>query len=409
MRRVHHIVIALAIVLLLPTLAHAQATNQGVDQVLTRLQAATGAWSAPLQTIVQRTFGALAVIDLVYFVGIRSIVNGGFDLSNIFANFINEVLYLSFMVAVLLLWVGWAPSIIQGFQQAGNMAGGGPVTPNDVFNSGINISTKIAGQASVWHPGDAIVEVLCGLIVLGCFLWIVISMVIIIAESVTVIAGGQMVLMFGGLRLTSDMPMSLLRATIACGLKLFALQLLANIGTAFVQDWVNQSAAAATVTFESIAVQIGETIVLAALVTGVPHLFERLAGSGASIGGAGNVAAAGAAIGAAGSLIGKSIVKALAQTGGTAQAGVAAARLAGAQLAAKTEAGQGPTSAAGRAASLVGSTAQNLASAKMTDIGRGLRGTRSNLGSSPWRQASDLDERRRTLSEKTNKTGTNNP
>lgn len=394
MRKVHCIVVVLAVILLLPTAAHAL-TNQGVDQVLTRLQTATGAWAAPLQTIVQNTFGGLAVIDLVYFVGIRSLINGGFDLNNFFANFVNETIYLSIMAAMLSLWVGWAPSIIAGFRAAGNMAGGGPVTPNDVFNSGVDIAKKIAAQATVWHPGDAIVECLCGLVVLGAFLWIVISMVIIIAESMVVVMGGQIVLMFGGLRLTSDMPMSLLRAVIACGLKLFALQLLANLGTAFVQEWVTQFATTPTVTFEAIAVQIGETVVLAALVTGVPHLLERLAGSGSTIGGAGNVAAAGAAMMGAASIVGNSIGKAAIKAVGMAANAVAAGKLAGAQ-----QSGSGPSSAAGRAASMVGGTMKNLASAKIADVKSGMEGTRGNYGLAPWRQAADLNERRRALNEK---------
>jgi type IV secretion system protein TrbL len=401
--RLFFVAVAFGLLLLLPEIAHAQAvTTQGVDQVLTGLRTASNAWTGPLQTIALATFGGLCVIDLVYVVGIRQVLAGGFELGGFAHALIQEVIYLGMFAWLVTFYATGAPLVIKGFQTAAGQVGGVASSPNDILNSGIDISWAIVKQASIWHPGDAVGDIICGLVVLGCFCWIVISMVHIIAESFFVGTAGVIVLMFGGLHLTSDIPMTLVRTCIAIGLKLFAMQLIAAVGTHLVQQWVAAAAAAAP-TWQGIAVQIGECVVLAAITISVPGMFERFAGGGAPIGGAGAMLGAAGAMAAAGSLIGKGIVKALAQVGGMAAAGVQAGRLASTQLATRAASGTGPTSAAGRAAAMVGSTAKNMASAKLSDIGRGLSGTRSNLGSAPWRQAAALGEQRRLLNEQSNK------
>ena len=388
--------------ILLPVAAHAQvATTDGVDQILTRFNTVSAAWVGPIQNIALGTFGILAVIDLVYFVGIRQALSGNFEVGNFMQALVHEVLYLGFFFWLLTAFATTGPLIIKGFQLAAGAAGGLPITPNAIFNAGTNIADKIADQASIWHPGDAVAMLLCGLIVQGCFLWIVISMIYVIIESYFVTTAGQIILMFGGIRFGSDIAVSLVRTCISIGLKLFALQLIASVGTAFIQDWVAQSAAN-TVTFQGILIEIGETVVLAAITTSVPNMFERMVG-GAGTGSAGSIVGTAATLAAAGTMIGRAAVKAITTAAGGAAATAAAGSLASAQLATRTAAGTGPATAAGRVATLIGSTARNLASAKVEDIGRGLRGSRSNLGQSAWRMATNMSEQARVANEAKNK------
>lgn len=395
MRRLLAVAFALS---MMPAAAFAQAvTNDGVDQVLTRLHTQSMNWVAPLEAIAMGTFGILAVINLVYFVPYRLILSGDFDIRSFIAAVVQEVFYISFFFWLLTSFATTTPLIIKGFQVAAGRAGGLPITPNAIFNTGVDIADKIGQQASIWAPGDAIVMLLCGLIIQGCFCVIVLGMVYVIAESYFVTTAGQILLMFGALRFTSDIPVNLLRTCVGIGLKLFALQLIASFGTGLIQEWVNQYVAN-NVSFQGILVQIGETVMLAALTISVPHMFERMV-SHVGTGGAGNMIGAAATIGTAGTLIGRAVTKAIEGASGRIASAISAGRLASTQMSARDAAGTSPQSASGRAAMMIGSTMGNMAAAKTDDVVRGLRGTRTPAGVPGWRQAAANDERRRLMQE----------
>ncbi len=392
MRKALSLAIALSLV---PLAAHAQDVA-GVDQLLTRFEAVTAAWGGPLRLIMLGTFGALATIDLVYFVGYRQLMSRG-DLSDFMYALVHEVVFLSFFFWLLTTYSITGPLIIKGFQFAAQQVGGIPMTPNAIFAAGVTIARTIFDQVSILHPGDSITMALCGLIVLACFAWITASMVYVIVESYFVVSAGQILLMFGGTRFTHDMAISLVRTCVGIGLKLYALQLIASVGTAFITAWV---AEVHQVTFEGILIEIGEALILAAITGRIPHMFERMVG-GAGSGGAGDLIAAGGALGVAGSIMAGALVKGITGPAGLAAAVSSATRLASAQMNAAP--GGGPSSAAGRAATMVASTARNLAAAKLDDIGRGLRGTRSNLGQPSWRMATSMSEQARLTNEARNR------
>ena len=383
-----------AVLCFAPLTAHAL-TVAGVDQLLTRFQTVTANWGGPLQLIMLGTFGSLAVIDLAYFVGYRTLMSRG-DMSDFMYALVHEVVFLSFFSWLLTTFSITGPLIIKGFQFAAQRAGGIPMTPNGIFASGLKIASTIKDQVSILNPGDSISLILCALVVVGCFAWICASMVYVIIESYFVVSAGQILLMFGGSHFTNDMAVSLLRTCVGIGLKLYALQMIASVGTAFIAAWVAQVGA---VTFDGIFVEIGEAIILAAITGRIPAMFERMVG-GAGSGGAADLVGSGMAIGMIGKVAAGAAVSAIVKAAGGVAATSAAARLAGGQLNARIEAGSGPNSAAGRAGMLIGSTAKNLASAKVEDISRGLRGTRGNYGEAGFRMSADLGERRRLLDEK---------
>jgi type IV secretion system protein TrbL len=382
--------------LLLPSTAFAQvATNNGVDQLLQKFHTASAAWTGPLETLALGSFGILAVIDLVYFVGIRQIMSGNWDLSSFMWALVNETLHIAFFFWLLTAFATTGPLIITGFQYAAHQAGGLPMSPNDIFNTGWNIANQIGQQASIWHPGDAVVTILCGLIVQGCFVAIVASMVYVIVESYFVVTAGQILGLFGALRFTSDIPISLIRTCIGIGLKLFALQLIASVGTGFIRDWIAQIT---TADLDGILLEIGQTVLLAAISISVPHMFERMV-SPVGTGGVGNVVGSAATIAAAGTMMGRAAAAAITRAAGWGASAVSAGRLAGAQMGAANDQGRAPTSAAKRAATLIGSTGRNMVAAKAEDISRGLSGQRTQAGSAPWRQAANMSEQRRLIEE----------
>ncbi len=389
--------ILVAVLLLMPIAAHAQDVA-GIDNLIQQFQIAMAGWSGRVQGLMYGTFGGLAVVDLVFIVGYKTLMNRGEPADFIYA-IIGEVFFLSFFFWLMTTFSITGPLIIQGFRYAGQQVGGIAMSPNAIFASGLSIASKVAHQVTVLHPADSIGMILCAVVIIGCFAWIVGSIVIVLVEADMIVTAGQIMLMFGGSHFTYDRAVNLIWTCVGIGLKIYVMMLIAAIGTNFIDNW---AAAPRVVSFDNIFIEIGSTLVLVAVVISVPKMFERMAAGITQTSGAGGIVAAGATVAAAATMVGKAVAGAIKGVAGVASAGVAAGQLAGTQMAGRQAAGTAPATAAGRAAVAVGSTIANMASAKATDIGRGLRGQRSNLGTSAFRMAADLAERNRLAQEQQN-------
>lgn len=390
------IALLVLVLLLLPLAAHAQQIA-GIDNLLTQFQTVTGNWGGRLQALALGTFGLLAGIDLLWFVGYRVFRDGG-NLYDFKRALIAEIMFLGFFGWLLTTFNVTGPLIIRSFQFAAQQAGGIPMQPNAIFAEGLQIATTITDQMRILHPAESLGMVVCGLVVISCFALIAASMVMVIIESYFIVSAGQILLMFGGIRFTSDIAIGLVRQVAGIGLKLYILQLIASVGMAFIATWVTAAGGAGPVTFQGIMLEIGQAIILLAITLTLPNRFERLITHIGS-GGASDLAAAGGAVALAGSIVAGAVTRGILAAGGIGAAGSAAGQLASTQLAIASAAGTSPSTAVGRAAALVGSTASNMVSAKGTDVVRGLTGQRSNMGQASWRMAGDLNERNRLLKE----------
>jgi type IV secretion system protein TrbL len=384
------------LLLALPIAAQAQQVA-GIDNLLTQFQTVTAGWGGRLQALALGTFGLLAIIDLFWFVGYRTLRNGG-QINDIFYALVGELVFIGFFLFVLTQYNVLGPLIIQALRFAAQQAGGIPMQPNAIFAEGIQIADTIIAQIKFLHPAEGIGLVLCGVIIEGCFALITASMVMVLVESYFIVSAGQILLMFGGSRFTADMAQALLRQCLGIGLKLFILQLIASVGVAFIAQWVAAAGGAQAVGFQNIMIEIGQSIILLAITLTLPGRFERMVTHVGS-GGWGDLAVAGGAMGAAGMMISQAVTRGVIAAGGAGATAGAAGRLAATQLAVQQAQGGGPTTAAGRAARLVSSTVGNVASAAATDVVRGLEGSRSRLGSPAWRMAADLKERKRLIDE----------
>src|SRR3954470_13328845 len=129
------------ILILLPVLAHAQDVN-GIDLLLARYQAETAKWTGPLQTFMYGTFGALGTLDLIWFVGYRTLMSRGTLVDFVYA-MVGELVFLGFFGWLLTTFNVTAPLVIQGFRYAAQQAGGTPVSPNGIFAQGMQIASAV--------------------------------------------------------------------------------------------------------------------------------------------------------------------------------------------------------------------------------------------------------------------------
>ena len=392
MRRARHpwvLLCTIAAIVAMSAPAHAQSVDV-LDQIIAKFQSQSASWEATLRNFAMNTFGILAMIELTW--AAFKLAFRGSDVSEWLAEIVNQIMFLGFFLALLENSVTWGTAIVDSFRQAAGAAGGGGISPSDVFAVGVKIAAQVLYQMSFWHPDASAGLIVAGIVIEICFALMAAFMVLALVESYLVISMGVIFMAFGGSHWTKDVAVNTVRYTVSVGAKLFSLQLLVSVGANFIQSWANSFN---DVTDASLCILIGCSIVMLALVKVLPETMQRIVNGSSMANGSALVGAA-AAVGAGVGAVGLGMV-------GAAPMMRNAVSLAGAQVDAadaKTAAagGEAPQrTRLGRAAAMTGYAARNLASAPLTDIGRRLSGQGSRHGLATWRMSADFANRRRLL------------
>jgi type IV secretion system protein TrbL len=362
---------------LVPHISLAQGVGaQAVDAILQDFKNATNGWETTLQRLAQSTFGVLALLQLAWSFGKLALQRA--DIDAFVSCLVREIMLLGLFYWLLIETATWAPAIINSFRQAAGAAGGGPVTPGDVLDAGINLAGRIMEAMSMLSPAASVGLMIAGLVMAAAFAWIVATMVLIIIESYVVIGAGVLFMAFGGTAFTNDIAIGVVRTVFAIGAKLFAVQLIAALGTTIVTGWVNKFH---DVTSKSIVLEICVALIFAVIVRSVPNLVERMAG------GSGLGAHAGALFGTTAAAVGLGALAVRGAASATTSAvGAGAAVTAGGRAANRQI-------AAGNSGSMIGLTVRNVAGAAGRDIGRRLSGQSPGEGYMGFRVASDIRQR----------------
>lgn len=361
--------------------AHASSVP-ALDQMVQAFKTQASTWAAPLRRDALDLFGLLAVIEMAC-----ALIPLAFkrpDFGDLVGEFVHQIMYLGFFLAALQFSVTWATEIVNSFRQAAVGAGGGGISPTDVFATGIDIAGKVLNEMSFWHPADSAAFMIAALVLMVVFALIAAEMIRVLVSAWIIIYLGVLFMGFGALRYTKDFAVSTLRYTVSIGARLFVLQLLVGIGAHLAQQWAGSFQASDDV---QLLVMIGCSIVLLAIVKTVPQEVQGIINGSHMVHGGGAVIGAAAAVGAG-------VAAGAAAVAGAPVAAAQAARLAAAQISASPQASSG--GAIAKAAALAGGTARNLAGAAASDIGRRMAGGGAQ-GSAAWRMASDLGAQRRPL------------
>jgi type IV secretion system protein TrbL len=266
--------LAFAMVLLLvPSLAHAQVTPADTDTVLQALTTATAQWAGPLQTAATELLGGLAVITFVLSVG-YSFLQGG-DVVDMLAVALRQAIYFGFWQFVINSWPTFGHAIIASFQLAANQAGAIPSSPAAVVATGSDIAQRIMTMGSFWHPEQSAVLIIAAVAEAGALFFAAALMVVSLAKAYIVIGSGTLFLGFSGSPYTLDIAQNVFRMTIASGGRLFAIQLLAGLGATILNTWMGQTTA---LTPNGMWTIIGLSIIYAVVVFSIPASIEHMAG-----------------------------------------------------------------------------------------------------------------------------------
>jgi len=368
--------------------AHAQApaVNNFPDQVIQQFTTIAVGWVGTFQGYARGTFYILAFISIAW--SLAKLAMRGAVMEEIVAELANLFMFIGIGVFVLNDAPALLKSVIDSFRIAGKSASGTGISPSEILSAGLQIAAEAWGHISAWDPAASVSLIIVALVLLLCIAWIAAWMLIALVQVAIYLPVAVFFTAFLGSYWTRDIAMSVLRQSLALGAKLMMLELLAGASLQFIRNMIG---VLNDFTAPNAGAVIAATFILALMVKVLPDWIAQTIG-GASIGEGGAIAATGVAA-TAGTVAG------LAAIAGTGAAAAQAGRLASEQLGASEAAGAPAQSGAARAASLVGGTAKNLASAAASDVGRRLAGSGSRHGSAPWRMADDLGNRRRLLAD----------
>jgi type IV secretion system protein TrbL len=288
-------------VLLLAGPGAALAQTAGVlDAILSQSSALTGSWIDRAINLAQKIFGALVVLEFVWF-GAQTVLKKS-DLSELFGGLAFKVVAIGFFYTLIQYAPSWIPAIQQSFLQAGATISGLDLqtfTPSRIINYGVDAAGKMLGDFSgqvgnelsgEWWNAigvigrnllPALIMVISAFLVVIAFAIIAIQFIVTMLESYLVIGAGAVMLGFSGSRWTMNFAEKYLSYAMSVGGKLIVVTMLVGFGQSFadgiIDHWTSlrQNTGNGAIKFGDYLAIAGGSLVFSAM----SYMLPSLAGS----------------------------------------------------------------------------------------------------------------------------------
>ena len=352
---------------LIPQSALAQALNEPnfLDRIVTDFGSITGGWHAIIIPIATKVFFTLVLIDWVLSFG--ALATQGADLAEFMTVLIKRIIFVSFGYW-LLSNPTYISDLVTGFRDVGAAVGGEQLHPSNVMDRGLKIIAIIWDKMAFYRPGTSLGYALAGFIILISFALITAALILALVESLIVINGAVIVLGFFGSSFTKDYAMKYLGYCVSVGMKLLVIQLLMIVGTTLITRWADDLEGSDSSIFSMVAA----SVILLALVQGLPALVQSFISGVSGSGGIG------------------SMMRAAGTTAATAGAAYAGAKTAGASAMSVKEAASLAGTQGHQGMRRIGATVGNLASAAMGDMAGRMSGATPPYGTMAGRMAGSM-------------------
>ncbi len=219
--------IALALLQAHPALAQDGSLLTSLEN---EIASAARGWELTVMQAARSLFWILAGIEI----GIAAVwlALAGASLDTWFADLVRRILFVGFFVFVLEQGPAFARAVVDSLFQIG--AGGGQVSPADLFNAGLRVASQMSEKARFGLFEDnalAIAAVFAMIIVVISFSLVAAIFVAVMAEMYVGLLAGMIMLGLGGSSFTKDFAVRYLIYAFSVGMKLMALVMIARIGS----------------------------------------------------------------------------------------------------------------------------------------------------------------------------------
>ncbi|WP_215432245.1 type IV secretion system protein, partial [Campylobacter coli] len=148
----------------------------------------------------------------------------GFEFGDFIATLIKKVMYIG--IFLLLFNIDqWLQIIFNSFSQlATSVNNGTAVSPNNIIIQALSIVRKIIQSMDFWSPGDSILKVIAGVIILIAFVLMAIDLLIVYLKFFLMNVIVFFALALGGLSHFKQIGLNPITTAIKVGVELFMIQ-----------------------------------------------------------------------------------------------------------------------------------------------------------------------------------------
>lgn len=207
------------LIFLVPNLAFGA---ENADGILSLIRNGILSWTPLIKTACLWVFWTLVVIDLVWTFGLKAL--SGFEFGDFIATLIKKIMYIGIFLFLFNI-DQWLQIIFNSFSQLATSVNNGiSITPQNIIEQALNLVGKIIQSMDFWSPGDSILKVLAGVIILIAFVLMAIDLLIVYLKFFLMNVIVFFALALGGLSHFKQIGLNPIMTAIKVGVELFMIQ-----------------------------------------------------------------------------------------------------------------------------------------------------------------------------------------
>ncbi|EGQ7225846.1 P-type conjugative transfer protein TrbL [Campylobacter coli] len=207
------------LIFLVPNLAFGA---ENADGILSLIRNGILSWTPLIKTACLWVFWTLVVIDLVWTFGLKAL--SGFEFVDFIATLIKKIMYIGIFLFLFNI-DQWLQIIFNSFSQLATSVNNGiSITPQNIIEQALNLVGKIIQSMDFWSPGDSILKVVAGVIILIAFVLMAIDLLIVYLKFFLMNVIVFFALALGGLSHFKQIGLNPIMTAIKVGVELFMIQ-----------------------------------------------------------------------------------------------------------------------------------------------------------------------------------------
>ena len=230
--------------LLFSVVASAQSVQPGMgmfDDIAAFYMQQAKAMQAVLEPFALRLFALLAVLSIAAFF-VKQVLSDEASVGSLVTRFTMEIMKLGFFLYIVTNGPQLLLQLIGLFIQSGAaVTGQGELSPSEIVILGFDACFRTFDAIGAMGWGDTaafgLPLALAGMGILACFSIVGILYLVRVIELYLVMYGGVILLGFGGISFTRDIPKNYLSYMLSAGAQLFMLNVVIGLGLSLVESW----------------------------------------------------------------------------------------------------------------------------------------------------------------------------
>jgi P-type conjugative transfer protein TrbL len=211
------------------------------SQVIAPFVAHANAWTAPILSLGTPIFWMLATLELCIVFALM-VVNH--DIPGMVDDLMRSVIGIGIGYTIFENAAGWGFALVRTITGIGSQVSGfaSTLTPDGIMAYGYTMASTLWASVSLGtfllQPPTTIICLIVGCIVFVLFVWIAITLLLLIIEVYFAVIGGSIFLPFGAFRFTQQLVAAWVNWIMAVSMQTFAMYLILSIAQPLIAGWV---------------------------------------------------------------------------------------------------------------------------------------------------------------------------